>query len=51
MSVTKHLDRCWQNGMGIDQTIKAVARREGVRLKFHDVQAVFARLAAQWSGL
>ena len=41
------IEHYWQIGNGIDQAIRNLAMRDGVRLSFQDVHPVYVRMSAQ----
>lgn len=43
------IEHYWQIGNGIDQAIRNLAIRDGVRVGFHDVHPVYVQMAAQAS--
>lgn len=48
--VGEKLFRCWQGGIGIDETIKAVERTCHVTLGFEDVRRRFTDLSQRFAG-
>jgi hypothetical protein len=48
VSIDERLYRCWQQGMGIGQTIVAIHRTTGERLTVEDVRLRFVALAERF---
>ena len=48
--IRAHVEHLWEQGVGIDQTIRNVARRHGVAVTVGEVRAVFVGMAEVASG-